>query len=118
MINIYLIESIFPDATQMKVTDIKSTKNPLENTAQEVDQKKVASLKTHLLKKGKTSGDRVDLSKKASDIKKINDIIQKTPNVREEKVAFLKEKIASGNYQVSGRKIADKMLEEFILEEI
>jgi negative regulator of flagellin synthesis FlgM len=102
----------------MKVTDIKSTKNTLENSAQAVHQKKVSCLKTHLLKKGKVSGDRVNLSQKACDIKKISDIIQKTPDVREEKVAHLKEEIASGNYQVSGRDIADKMLEEFILEEI
>ena len=102
----------------MKITDSNYTENTVRNTPEAVEQRKVTSLKAHIDKKGKTSGERVDFSEKANDIRKINEVIQKTPDVREDKISVLKEKITSGTYHVSSRKIADKMLKEFIKEEL
>ena len=62
--------------------------------------------------------ERVSLSRKASDINKIREIIQKTPDVRADKVALLRKKIADGDYGVNGKDIADKMLREFLLEDL
>ena len=59
----------------------------------------------------------MQLSRKASDLNKVREIIQKTPDIREERIALLKEKIASGSYNVSGQEIAGKMLREHLLED-
>jgi anti-sigma28 factor (negative regulator of flagellin synthesis) len=38
--------------------------------------------------------------------------------VRADKVALLRKKIADGDYAVNGKDIADKMLREFLLEDL
>lgn len=69
---------------------------------------------------GHTQGskERVSLSHRAADNKKIRAIIEKTPEVRAEKVALLKKKIADGDYAVRGKDISDKLLREFLLEDL
>ncbi len=44
------------------------------------------------------------------------DIAKNTPEVREEKVAELKKRIQSGNYQVDSTKVADGMMREAIMQ--
>ena len=56
------------------------------------------------------------IQEKSSYLNKIREIVQKAPDIREEKVALLRERIAAGNYNISGQDIADKMLKEFLLE--
>ena len=64
------------------------------------------------------SGEKVELSERASYLNKIREIVQKTPDIREEKVTLLREKIASGSYNVSGQEIAGKMIRESLVEEV
>ncbi len=59
--------------------------------------------------------EKVTLSQKARDIKNIQEILRKTPDVREDRVAHLKKKITSGEYRVKGKDVADQMLREFLL---
>lgn len=101
----------------MKISDDKPTQDLINYVKQTSDQQKVTPLDVHSPKNQQLTGERVEISKKASDLHKISDIIQKTPDIREEKVAFLREKIASGSYSVSGQEIADKMLRESLLED-
>jgi negative regulator of flagellin synthesis FlgM len=49
-------------------------------------------------------------------MKKIHEILATTPEVRTEKVAALKEAVADGTYKVKAEDIADKMIQEMILE--
>ena len=63
-------------------------------------------------KTGKT--DEVRLSEFSRDIQKIQAGLDKVKDVREEKVKELKEKIESGSYDVSGRDIAEKMIQRII----
>jgi len=60
--------------------------------------------------------DKVSLSSTARDIQQAEKAIEKTPDVREEKVRELKDQIEAGKYDVSGEKIAGKMLNESLLD--
>jgi negative regulator of flagellin synthesis FlgM len=62
--------------------------------------------------------DKVDLSTKAreKDVEKVRKILDKVPDVREEKVVALKGAIEEGTYKVNGEKIAQKMIKESIDE--
>jgi len=54
--------------------------------------------------------DEVVLSTQAQEISQILQSIKKHPEIREEKVAELAERIQSGNYNVDAKEIADKMI--------
>ena len=101
----------------MKISDDKPTQDLTNYIKKTLDQRKVIHLEANNLKNEQLSKDRVELSKKACDIKKMREIIQKTPDIRGEKVALFKQKIASGSYNVNGQKIADKMLREHLIED-
>jgi negative regulator of flagellin synthesis FlgM len=50
------------------------------------------------------------------DLNAIRKIVENTPDRREEKVAALKKMIASGEYKVNAREVADKMIKEFLAD--
>ena len=102
----------------MKIPGNKPTQELINYIKQTPDKQKVTSIDINVHKNERPSEERVELSKKASDLNKISNIIQNTPDVRKEKVALLREKIASGSYNISGQEIADKMLREFLLEDV
>jgi len=60
--------------------------------------------------------DRVELSPQSRDMKKINEILATTPEMRTEKVAELKKAIEDGTYRVKTEDIADKMVQEMVFE--
>lgn len=60
--------------------------------------------------------EKVSLSSMARDIQQAAKAIEKLPEVREEKVRELQEQIETGRYNVSGEKIAEKMISESILD--
>jgi negative regulator of flagellin synthesis FlgM len=62
--------------------------------------------------------DRVELSRSSKDVQKMSDILQRTPEVRSEKVQAIKEQIERGEYRVETREIADRMLNELLSEEM
>ncbi|MBW2184397.1 MAG: flagellar biosynthesis anti-sigma factor FlgM [Deltaproteobacteria bacterium] len=100
----------------MKISDGKNNQNIINYTKQVSNNQKVTPLKENTNKNGQLSGEKVKLSEKAGYLNKIREIIQNTPDIREEKVSFLRKKIAAGSYNVSGQEIAEKMLNEFLLE--
>ncbi len=66
-------------------------------------------------KTGKTSGvdqkkDVVSISNGAKDIQKIMKAVKEVPDIRNDKVSELKDKYESGNYNVDGKEIAEKLL--------
>ena len=68
---------------------------------------------------GEISGeDKVVLSSKARENQEAKKILNSLPDIREEKVAHLKKKIENGTYQFEGEKIAVKMLNESLFNEI
>ena len=56
--------------------------------------------------------DKVELSSKARENLEAKKVLSSLPDIREEKVAYLKNEIENGTYQIKGEKIAVKMLEE------
>jgi negative regulator of flagellin synthesis FlgM len=62
--------------------------------------------------------ERVDLSAKAKEFQQIRQILDETPDVRDDKVRELKDQIQSGNYAVDSGKIAAKMLGESLIDTI
>ena len=101
----------------MKISDDKSIQDLTNYIRKTLDQRKVIHLEANDFNNKSISEERVELSRKASDINRIREIVRKTPDVRGERVALLREKIASGSYNVSGHEIADKMLREHLLED-
>ncbi|NIA11667.1 MAG: flagellar biosynthesis anti-sigma factor FlgM [Nitrospiraceae bacterium] len=59
--------------------------------------------------------EKVSLSSKSRDIELAKKAIEKSPDIRQEKVQTLKKQIKQGTYNVSGEKIAESMLHESLL---
>lgn len=54
--------------------------------------------------------DEVALSGTAKDFQAIYKLLNTTPDIRQDKVDEIKEKISSGNYNVKAAEVADKIL--------
>jgi flagellar biosynthesis anti-sigma factor FlgM len=57
------------------------------------------------------SADSVTLSDSARSLAAARDAVQNAPDVRDEKVAEIKQQVADGTYSVSARVLARKMLD-------
>ncbi|MFQ5766656.1 MAG: flagellar biosynthesis anti-sigma factor FlgM [Acidobacteriota bacterium] len=60
------------------------------------------------------SGDRVDISGLAQEFVQLRESILKTPEIREQTVASLKDALASGRYKIDDERLARFMSEEFL----
>jgi negative regulator of flagellin synthesis FlgM len=58
-----------------------------------------------------SSADRVDITPSGLLLSKLEEIVQAAPVVDAERVAALKEAIASGTYEIDDRRIAERLLE-------
>ena len=56
----------------------------------------------------------VHLSRASKEAQLIKEIISSEPEVRENKVSALKEKIASGKYKIDHEAVADKLVDAFM----
>lgn len=90
----------------MKLTDVISQ---IQTDTKLRGQKKVRSAAVNA-PASMAGRDRVELSSSSMDVRKIQEVLQETPEVRLDKVQELKEKIAGGEYHVDSRELADKML--------
>jgi len=62
------------------------------------------------------SKDKINISEKAKEYQVAFRAFKQLPEVREDKIRAAQEKIQSGNYQVSGKEIADKIIEGIIVD--
>jgi len=102
----------------MKISENKPPQDITNTTKNTSVQEKVVQLQVGNRKDIEPLGEKVTLSKKTGDMEKIQDILRKIPDVREDRVAHLKKKITSGEYKVNGKDVADQMLREFLLEDL
>ena len=58
----------------------------------------------------------VELSSSLKEAQLIKEVSSSEPDIREEKVSALKEKVDSGNYRVDSKAVADKLVDAFIDE--
>ena len=54
--------------------------------------------------------DAVSISEKGKDVSEMTRTLKEMPDVRADKIADLKERIANGTYNVSGKDIASKII--------
>ena len=60
--------------------------------------------------------EKVNLSTKARDIQQAKNAVTSLPDVRQEKVQEIKTQVDKGTYNVNAGKIADKMVNESIVD--
>ena len=85
------------------------------NQVQEKDEVDAASEKPE---QQQTKADTVELSNAAKDIQQAQNQLEAIPDVREDKVAELKDQIENGTYEIDEQKIADKMLTDSLLNDL
>ena len=102
----------------MKISDNKPPQDITNTTKSTSARDKVVHLKVENRNEVGALDEKVTLSQKARDIEKIQDILRNIPDVWEEMVAHLKNKITSGEYRVKGKDVAEQMLREFLLEDL
>lgn len=61
-----------------------------------------------------SGSDSVSLSDSAKDMAAISSGLQNAPEIRADVVANIKDRIASGQYNVSGRQVAEKIVQNAI----
>lgn len=62
--------------------------------------------------------DTVVLSQEGREIQEAKKILSSVPDIREEKVARIKEQVENGTYQIDGEKIAVKMIKKSFINEL
>lgn len=98
----------------MKISDVKDTNAQMIQQYQRNDATRQNSDKQ--VSGAAVPEERVDLSTKARDVQQIKSALAKLPEIREEKVHELKKQVEAGTYNVSGDKIAEKMVGESLLD--
>ena len=63
-------------------------------------------------------GDQVNLSAKAQELQSAREAIRNMDDVDHEKVARIKAQIEAGTYKVDAEKVAGKMIEESLLNDL
>ena len=59
------------------------------------------------------TADKFEISQSAKDYQVAKSAVKSSPDIREDKVAELKEAVASGTYNVSSAEIADKIVSKY-----
>lgn len=102
----------------MKISDDLPPQDSAPVGIKTADREKIVPLKARNSADEQGGEGKVTISQKARDIRMIRAMIEKAPDVRPDRIAHLKKKIAAGDYKVAGKEIADKMLRECLLEDL
>ena len=98
----------------MKITDLNQGSNTIQYVNQANPPDKQSPLQE--VKNQESLVDKVEISAQSKEIKKINDVLEMTPDVRAEKVAALKELVQKGQYKVDSQGLAGKMIDQSIID--
>ena len=101
----------------MKITDNNSSLN-IRNYVNNIQEKRKINGSAKQGSPATVKEDKVVLSPKAKEVQEATKLIKELPDIREGKVAKLKEQVDQGTYRIDGKKIAFKMLKESILDEL
>jgi negative regulator of flagellin synthesis FlgM len=94
----------------------KQLPNSTQN-AMEVNKEKQLSDQQQVEEKAQSEQDTiVNLSQTLKETQLIKEIISSEPDIREDKVFELKQKIESGKYTIDNDAVADKLVDSFIDE--
>ncbi|MGD9331284.1 MAG: flagellar biosynthesis anti-sigma factor FlgM [Desulfobacterales bacterium] len=90
----------------MKISDPHTTPKIVKITAKDAVEKPSESASAA------RNDDRVTLSPKARELLEAQRILAATPDIREEKVAAIKARIADGRYRIDSERVAARMIQE------
>ena len=99
----------------MKVGDDRSIVN-LENYIKNSQDSEVLRPSPKQGQEKPTQGESVKLSTMARELQTAREVLEATPEVREEKVGQFKREIEAGTYDMRGDKVAGKMLKESLID--
>ena len=105
---------------QMKISDGNVSKI-IQSYIQQVENKRSSKSKSIDGKDSKTASamqisDSVSISGRSDEVKKAKELYDELPEVRQELVDELKEKVRSGKYDVTSKEIADKIMHRAIVD--
>lgn len=97
----------------MKNSDLSRGSNQIQyvNQANPPDKLSVSQE----IKNQESLVDKVELSIQSQEIKKLNDALEMTPDVRADRVAELKKLVRENRYQVDSEALAEKMIDQSII---
>lgn len=98
----------------MKISDVKDLSSQMVQQYQKNDN--IVNTDRQAAGATKTTEEKVNLSTQAKDYQQITNTLSQLPDVREEKIQEIKSQVEKGTYNVSGEKIAGKMVEESIID--
>ena len=65
-----------------------------------------------------SGSDRLELSTQSREIAHLNELIQSTPDIREDKVEKARRELENGTYNAKAEKIAEKILRGNLLDDV
>lgn len=97
-----------------KINSNKTIETDLIRLSRQAETNSAGPAKSDSVKSGTVTGqgDKLNFSKRASEVSKLVDGLKNLPDVRSEKINELKQKIANGEYRPSSTEIADAILKE------
>ena len=105
----------------MKVASDKLTTGVKSGTTGGVhssDKKNIGKTDSLATSKDLGASSKLDLSERVQDIKKAYNIASSGPDVDEAKISKYQSLIDNGKYKVDASKVADRMLEEHMLDSV
>ena len=90
----------------------------IEAYVNQVQEKDKADAAAEQKEQQQAKTDTVELSDSAKRIQETKKQLESIPDVREDKVAQLKEQIENGTYSVDEEKLADKMLKDSLFNDL
>ena len=88
-----------------------SSASSADRAAAVAKKKGAAPGETKVVDNGST---KPEISAKARDMAQANSVAKNAPDVREDKIAALRARIAEGKYSVDAQKVADRMVDEHL----
>ena len=67
---------------------------------------------------GTSESDRLELSVRSLEVSHVQDLIQSTPDVRQDRINQVRSEIDSGTYNIKAEKIAEKIVGGSLLDEV
>lgn len=89
-------------------SNMMSGMDTLEQTSRKRNVEKVSTNESQ--NTSAVESDAVSISEKGKDVSEMTRTLKEMPDVRADKIADLKERIANGTYNVSGKDIAAKIV--------
>jgi negative regulator of flagellin synthesis FlgM len=101
----------------MEVTG-KNISTTLEAYASKVQQTKQPAPADPGKEQPSVKGDSVSLSEEAREVAAVTQKLEETPDIREDKVSEIQEKINAGTYTVDSEKAATNLIAESLINEL